>query len=140
MKHLAKIQAEFLKQATQQTPKCSETRKTVIEYFSNPNSKFDDPSIHAFADSKGIEHSKFEEEIYTTLSSFLGQGKYQQALKNGKTVEFSPEQLRKGIEVEMEHTDCPLLAERISKDHLTEFDDYYIPRLEDMEEEAKSQQ
>jgi hypothetical protein len=48
----------------------------------------------------------------------------------------SMEALAKGIEVEMEHTDDPVLAGKIALDHFREFPDYY-ERLEVMEERAK---
>ncbi len=49
--------------------------------------------------------------------------------------EFDEEQLEKGEDVEMEHTDDEDIAEEIAKDHLMEMDDYY-DKLEDMEEEG----
>ena len=48
---------------------------------------------------------------------------------------FDPIQLQKGIQIEMEHTTDPFMAEEIAKDHLTEIPDYY-DRLTKMEEEA----
>ena len=47
-----------------------------------------------------------------------------------------PEQLEMGINVEMEHTTDPLIAKKISLDHLSEISDYYT-RLAKMEAEAK---
>ena len=44
------------------------------------------------------------------------------------------EQLKKGIEVEHEHTDSVFLATQIAKDHLAEIPDYY-DRLEIMEKD-----
>ena len=46
-------------------------------------------------------------------------------------------ELRMGIEVEYEHTNDPVIAERIALDHLAEIDDYYS-RLKKMEDEAKT--
>ena len=43
------------------------------------------------------------------------------------------EQLAKGIEIEMEHTQDPEIAKEIALDHLTEIPDYYS-RLDDIEE------
>ncbi len=49
---------------------------------------------------------------------------------------FLEDELLKGIEIEMEHTDDPEVAKAIAKDHLAgEFFDYYT-RLIKMEEEA----
>jgi hypothetical protein len=55
--------------------------------------------------------------------------------KDGK---FDPEQLAKGIKIEMEHTTDEKIAERIAKDHLSEISDYYT-RLEKMESDAKNE-
>lgn len=49
--------------------------------------------------------------------------------------DFDPEQLRKGVKVEMEHTNDPDLALEITMDHLVEIPDYY-DRLEAMERGA----
>jgi hypothetical protein len=46
------------------------------------------------------------------------------------------QQLRIGQEVEKEHTDDPVVAKGIAKDHLSEIDDYYT-RLVKMERQAK---
>lgn len=51
---------------------------------------------------------------------------------------YDPEQLKMGIEVEKEHTDCPWLSKQIAKDHLAECKDYYT-RLKKMEEECENE-
>ncbi len=48
---------------------------------------------------------------------------------------FDSDQLRMGIDIEKEHTDCPHMAKEIAKDHLTEIPDYYT-RLINMEKSA----
>ncbi len=58
--------------------------------------------------------------------------------RNVPTSSFSPYQLRKGIEVQREHTDSPSIAQQISKDHLAEVPDYYS-RLLRMQKQAKMQ-
>lgn len=45
---------------------------------------------------------------------------------------FDAEQLKMGIEVEMEHTDDPKMAKEIAKDHLKEDPKYYT-KLKKME-------
>lgn len=50
--------------------------------------------------------------------------------------DFDKEQLVKGLEVELEHTNKPDLAMEIAMDHLEEIPDYY-DHLEEMEEEAE---
>lgn len=49
---------------------------------------------------------------------------------------FDPEQVSKGIKIEMEHTSDPKEALEIAMDHLMEIPDYY-DHLEDMEAEAE---
>lgn len=53
-----------------------------------------------------------------------------------KAEKFDPKQLEMGTEVEFEHTSDRKVAEKIAKDHLLEFPDYYT-RLKKMEAEAK---
>lgn len=55
---------------------------------------------------------------------------------DASVMEFDPEQILKGIEVEMEHTKDPKVALEIALDHLEEFSDYYT-RLENMESNAE---
>lgn len=57
---------------------------------------------------------------------------------HGVDLDFIMDQLEKGIEIEMEHTDDPEEAKAIAKDHLFEIPDYY-DRLEQMEEEAEAE-
>lgn len=52
------------------------------------------------------------------------------------TIDYDPEQLKKGIEAEKEHTTDEDLAEVIAKHHLAEIDDYY-DELDKMEKKAK---
>lgn len=49
-----------------------------------------------------------------------------------------PRELAMGIKVEMEHTTDPLVAKKISIDHLSELPNYYT-LLKDMEEKGKKQ-
>ena len=51
--------------------------------------------------------------------------------------QFDADELAKGIQIEMEHTDDEILALAIAKDHLSEIKDYYT-RLIKMEAEAKA--
>ncbi len=48
---------------------------------------------------------------------------------------FDPRELRRGIEVELEHTDSRVVAKQIARDHLAEIFDYYS-RLDKMEASA----
>ena len=53
--------------------------------------------------------------------------------------DYDPEQLRRGIEVELEHTDNRELAQEIAMDHLEEFSTYYTA-LDNMEKGLKKQE
>ena len=52
---------------------------------------------------------------------------------------FDPKQLDIGTKVEMEHTDDPIVARIICRQHLTEFPNYY-KYLDIMENEMKSEE
>jgi hypothetical protein len=56
--------------------------------------------------------------------------------KNRSDEEYDFNELKMGIEVEMEHTNIPAIAKCIAKDHLDEIPDYYT-RLKKMEDEGK---
>lgn len=65
------------------------------------------------------------------------------AIQGGKadgkpSSEYPADQIRKGIKVEMEHTDDPKKAEEISRDHLEEFPNYYTA-LSKMEKQLEQQ-
>lgn len=107
-------------------------QEKIIDFFKN-NPKPADKQVHAFAEREGIEHSQFEEIVYEMLGSFLGQGKSKDFKGS-----YDPKQIEMGIKVEMEHTTNPLIAEKISQDHLSEFSDYYT-RLAIMEKQAKAE-
>lgn len=62
---------------------------------------------------------------------------YTLAKKYGVSVDIIKKQLQKGIEVEREHIDNPLVRKEIALDHIEEMVDYY-DRLEKMEKQAKT--
>jgi hypothetical protein len=106
-------------------------RKKLAAYFTkNPN--IEDSAIHNLADKWGVNKHALEEEIYGLLSSFFHEGKSRQGQH-----EYDKDQLKKGIKVEMEHTNCKLIAYKIAQDHLAEIPDYY-DRLDKMEKEARA--
>lgn len=55
---------------------------------------------------------------------------------NADVMQYDPQEVLKGIEVEMEHTKDPKIALEITMDHLEELPDYYT-RLEKMEKRGK---
>lgn len=67
------------------------------------------------------------------ISNYNHQDKIEGGLADKKHPnDFDPVQLNKGIEVEMEHTKNPKIAQEIAMDHLTEDPDYY-KKLETIE-------
>lgn len=105
---------------------------TIIEYFST-HDKPNDEEIHKMAEDLNIEPDKFEEKIYSILTGILNAGKYKE-----NPVEPDPEELKKGIKVEMEHTTIPAISRRIALDHLSEKGaEKYYTELEKMEKKFK---
>lgn len=76
---------------------------------------------------ESYRHSLARQGIKTTgKSSKVFHGKISGGLSEGKDVsKYPPEQVRKGIRVEMEHTDNPEIAREIAYDHLEEDKRYY---------------
>jgi hypothetical protein len=107
-------------------------KRDLIEFFKvNPTPT--DDEVHKFAEDNGVEPDAIETIIYALLGSFFGSGR-----SKDFTGKYDPEQLKLGIEIEMEHTNDKDIAERIAKDHLAEFTDYYS-RLITMEKEAEGE-
>ena len=96
--------------------------------IANPKPSHDE--VDAFAKKLGIELMEFDKHVYMLLSSILAEGE-----SKGKEIKHDPEQLKMGIEVEMEHTSEPIISRKIALDHLAEIPDYYT-RLAKMEKEA----
>lgn len=109
-----------------------ELKIKIFDYFKkNPAPPDDD--IHDWADDLGIDHDLVEEVIYELLGSFIGYGN---ANKTGfELKDADKKELAMGRKVELEHTNCPMIAERIALDHLSEISDYYT-RLAKMESDA----
>lgn len=100
----------------------------------------DERDFHSKTDDLGVNTHEAEEEIYKLLASLVG-GKNDMVpggLAAGMPTDMFPsDQVDKGTEVELEHTSNPAIAQEIAKDHLTEGNDYYDPRLEDLEKGMK---
>jgi len=101
----------------------------IIKWFIE-NPKPEDEKVHEFADKMGINPHKFEGHIYMILSDLIHQGR-----SKTFTGKYDPKELAMGTEVEKEHMPYPSIAEKIAKDHLAEFPDYYT-RLKKMEAEG----
>jgi len=105
----------------------------IIDFFSTHEKPTDD-EVHALAEELGIDKHQFEEKIYSILSSFFNAGRF----KDNPLKEIDEDQLQRGIKVEMEHTNIPAIARKISLDHMSEFPgkDYY-KYLKDMEDKLR---
>lgn len=78
---------------------------------------------------ESVRHSLARRGVKTASSAKLNKqfkGQIKGGLSEGVDVsKFNPEQVRKGIAVEMEHTNDPKIAREIAYDHLTENPKYY---------------
>lgn len=109
----------------------SEPDKETIRKWLSQHPNPEDEAIHALAESKGWNKHETEDMIYEIATSFLAAGRSKKTTK-----EPDAHQLAMGIKVEMEHTTDKEVAEKIARDHLAEFPDYYT-RLDKMERVAK---
>lgn len=95
----------------------------IFDFFrKNPHPK--DEKFHKFIESLGKEHSKGEEAVYAIIGDLISGGK-----SKGKLNKVNPKELEMGIEVEFEHTNNKEIAEKIARDHLAEFPNYYSALL-----------
>ncbi len=109
--------------------------KEMDGMFMGPNAKFkpedkqdDGMTLEPVADE--IEQIAQEKE---QAGDLLQGGK----AENKSPLEYDPEQVKMGLNVEKEHTNNPLVAVEIATDHLEELPDYYT-RLKKMEDDAKA--
>lgn len=105
-----------------------------IKHFFMQNPNPNDDQVHDFAERIGIDPDELENHIYMILTKLLQQKPMAGRHRNVPDSKYDPEELKMGIDVEMEHTDDPELAKQIAKDHLEELPDYYT-RLKKMEGE-----
>ena len=108
-----------------------EVRMKIMDFLKkNPNPP--DEEMHEFAKELGMEPDELETQVYAVLTTMLKTGRHQDVPDS----KYDQKELEEGQIIEKEHTDCPILAKEIAKDHLSEYPDYYT-RLKKMEEEAK---
>lgn len=124
-----KILSEEIKEDTTKDKDVSKIKDKLIQFFTdNPNP--DDDLLHGLAEDNSWDPHEVEEVVYQLVTEYC------QFLVGGKSVEFDiteedvdPEELKKGIKVEKEHTPNEETAKRIALDHLAEMDDYYTKLL-----------
>ena len=106
-----------------------ELKLKLMDFFKhNPQASHDD--VYNFIGTEQLNPNKINDFFYKILGSFFGAGRAKEF-----EGDYDPKELEIGIKIEMEHTSCPLISERIAKDHLAEIPDYYT-RLVKMEKEA----
>lgn len=118
----------------EQTAHDRSVREKIILFFKD-KPRPSDKEVHSFAGELGLDEHKFEEHIYSALGDFFAYGRAKE--KGFTEADADPEELKMGIDVEMEHTRCNLISKRIALDHLAEFPDYYT-RLAKMEKEGEA--
>lgn len=94
------------------------------------------PSLSSISVATGLSVESIETFLLDLLHSFFSGG------ANKEGVEFDPEQLKAGIEEEMEHSDNTIIAEKIAKDHLAEDQKYYerLERINTKDSEGRIEQ
>lgn len=117
----------------------TDMKKDIEELFLSKE-VIDDSDVHALAAEKGYNKHELEDKIYeyAKMSVSVLRGGLSGDASKEKLDAIDPKQLAMGINVEIEHTDNKVLAEKIAKDHLVEMPDYYT-RLAAMEKEAGSE-
>jgi hypothetical protein len=81
------------------------------------------------ADNIGVTSEQLIKVAFYLVASILGFGK-----SHGSDKKFDPEKIKKGMEVESEHTSSPILQLKIVLDHLNE-DEMYYEKLATIEKE-----
>ena len=116
----------------------TDLKERVIDFFAaypNPTDK----QVHEWAEEIGVDTKVVEEEIYKLATKFV---RFWKGGKSNLVKDFSynEEQLKMGIEVELEHTPDRDVAEKIAKDHLVEkgLEDSYYTLLKEMEESQET--
>jgi len=101
-------------------------RSEVVRFFKS-NKNPTDTQVHSLAEKLGASPNELETIIYSIISDLLTGG-----LSEGKPVTVDSNELKMGVEVEREHTDNILIADKIARDHLVEDPKYYT-KLKAME-------
>jgi hypothetical protein len=115
--------------------------KKEVALFLWENQNPPDEMVHDWAESKGYNKHLVERLIYQLATSYVVFLHSGVAAKKGFTIkDMDPEEFKKGLVVEAEHSDDPLIKEKIILDHGAEFDPKpYYSRLGAMEETLKKE-
>jgi hypothetical protein len=118
MNQLQLMKAVFNEKELRETARTGLAGKVMAFLKKNPSP--DDESVHSWAEANNLPKDLVEETAYKLASALFAGGK-----SHGSRKAYDGEQLRKGIEVEMEHLDknSPFageMAKKIASDHLEE--------------------
>lgn len=125
-----------------ETPLSTTDFDSKITEFLKANPNPTDDMVHKFAASIGKPPEEVEQVIYKIATRLVagggtaGAGSKKTGGRDKPDSEFDAEQIKKGIEVEKEHTDDLGEAKAIAKDHLVENGKYY-DYLDEMEKKMK---
>lgn len=115
-----KVMKSYLEKKIQKEQASQDSLNIRLIEFLKKNPRPEDGKIHAFAEQNGLQPDQLEEMIYAILTDFLTGGK-----SKGKIAVNNPDQLKKGMAVEMEHCNNKMIAAKIASDHITEDPKYY---------------
>ena len=106
------------------------SEEAVLQFFEDNEDPSDD-DFHEWAEENGYNVHKAEEVAYGIISELMHGGRSKGDMPEG----VSQADIQKGMEIEKEHTTSPIIARKITADHLKEFKDYYdkkegLPMLE----------
>lgn len=94
--------------------------KGIIEFLiENPRPSDEE---HTWAKDNGYTPEEVEEFLYELIGSMM---KKMSKAYFAKDEDFDADQLKRGIEVEKEHTDNEFISKLIGKTHLLECPDFY---------------
>jgi hypothetical protein len=85
-------------------------------------------ALESMTDANGHMHDSKEMDLVIDEATNIARKLFHNQGKsiNQSDEKFDPVQLREGQKVEMEHTQDPVIAKEIAKDHLSEHDSYYV--------------
>jgi hypothetical protein len=113
------IKDQLKNQLRKELAKDDSIDRQIYELFGSKDIVTDD-DVHGLAEKLNIIPHDLEGKIYAILTGVFHAGK-----SKGKKIDATPDQIKKGISTEMEHTNNSVIAEKIAMDHFVENQVYY---------------
>lgn len=95
-------------------------KNKLIKFFLNADF-ITDNELNRFASLTHMSDGDIRNLVYSLLQDYLKVGKH----RNEPDSKYDVEELKKGVLVEMEHSDNVDICKEIAKDHLSECKNYY---------------